>query len=322
MTGPSGEETVRLSGERCRALAAAIADIVWTADSSGQVIEDQAGWRAFTGQTSEQIKGAGWLAAVHPDSRDEAVTAWFNAAARGSLYETEWRLRRRDGEYRYFSIRAAPVRDSSGGIREWIGCSIDISDRKQCYEEQRRTHAEAVAALAQLKRQARDMQILKNLSDTLQACNSREEAFPFIALAATELFPGARGAVAVPAADVRDMLESAIEWGGDSADKETWMKADFALEDCWALRRGGLHEPGAGTVCQHFRTGIEGPHACVPLAVRGEVLGLLSMRFPETPRLDEERRAALSTFGNAIALGLSTLRLREALQGNPPSAIR
>ena len=259
MTSSTAEETLRLSGERCRALVTAIADIVWTTDASGQVIEDQAGWRAFTGQTSDQIKGAGWLAAVHPDSREQSVTNWFNAAARGSPYETEWRLRRRDGEYRYFSIRAAPVRDSSGGIREWIGCSIDITDHKQCDEELRRMHAQADAALVQLKRQARDMQILKNLSDTLQACNSREEAYPFIALAATELFPGAKGAVAVPTADVPDMLETAIEWGGDPPDKGRWMKADFAIDDCWALRRGGMHEPGVGTVCQHFRTGAPLP---------------------------------------------------------------
>ena len=73
----TAEETMRLSEERCRALITAIAEIVWTTDASGQVIEDQPGWRAFTGQTSEEIQGTGWLAAVHPDSREDAVTAWF-----------------------------------------------------------------------------------------------------------------------------------------------------------------------------------------------------------------------------------------------------
>ena len=313
MTSMAAEETLRLSGERCRALITAMAGIVWTTDASGQVIEDQPEWRAFTGQSRGEIQGAGWLGAVDPDSRQEAASAWARAVAQGLPYETEWRLRRRDGEHRSFSIRAVPIRTANGAIREWIGCNIDITDRKQSDEELRRLLAQADAAVAQLKRQAREMQILKNLGDTLQACNSREEAYPFIALAATELFPGAKGALAVPAAGVREMLATAIEWGADSPDQGGWMKVDFAMDDCWALRRGGMHEPGVGTVCQHFRAGAGEPHACVPLAVRGEVSGLLSIRFAETKRLDEERRAALATFGNAIALGLSTLRLRETL---------
>jgi PAS domain S-box-containing protein len=319
MTSSGPKDTFELAQERSSALIAAITQIVWTTDGRGQVIEDQPAWRAFTGQTGDEILGAGWLAAVHPDSREEAASSWAKAAARESPYETEWRLRRYDGAYRCFSIRAAPVRDDHGALREWIGCNIDITDHKQRDEEVRRLHARADAAVALLKRQAREMQILKNLSDTLQACNSREEAYPFIALAATELFPGARGALAVPAADTRELLETAMEWSGDSLNQGGlnqggWMKPDFVIEDCWALRRGVMHEPGAGTICHHFQTEPEGPYVCLPLAVRGQVSGLLSIRLPETQPLDDERRAALSTFGNAVALGLSTLQLRETLQ--------
>ena len=320
MITPAAEEPLPLSAERCRALIAAIAGIVWTTDAIGQVIEDQPAWRAFTGQSREEILGSGWLAALEPGSREEAVSAWARAAARGLPYETEWRLRRRDGEYCSFSIRAAPILAAGGEVREWIGCNIDITHLRHHDEELKRLHEQADAAVAQLKRQAREVQILKNLGDTLQACNSREEAYPFIALAASELFPGAKGALAVPTPAIRDMLAIAIEWGDSTPDGSGhggWMKPDFAMDDCWALRRGGMHEPGVGTVCQHFKPGEEDPHACVPLSVRGEVSGLLSIRFAEIKRLDEERRSALSTFGNAVALGLSTLQLRESLQQNP-----
>ena len=94
------------------------------------------------------------------------------------------------------------------------------------------------------------------------------------------------------------------------------MKPDFAVDDCWALRRGSMHEPGPGTLCQHFLTGPDAPYACVPLAVRGEVSGLLSIRLAQSI-LDDERREALSAFGNALALGLSTLQLRETLHAQP-----
>ena len=273
MTGSGAEESLRLSEERYRSLVMAIAGIVWTTDAGGQVIEDQHAWRAFTGQTSDDIQGCGWLAALHPDSRSEAVSAWLRAVRQGSHYETEWRLRRRDGEYRCFSIHAAPVRAGNGAVREWIGCNIDITDHKRRDEELSRLQAQAGEELAQLKRYGRKMQILKNLGDTLQACNSREEAYPFIALAATELFPGARGALAVPSASVRELLETAIEWGGDSltqgdggqpAAKGEWMKADFGIDDCWALRRGAMHEPSEGTVCHHFKTETGQSYACTP----------------------------------------------------------
>src|SRR5690348_12168748 len=131
MTSPATEETLRLSEERCRALITAIANIVWTTDANGQVVEDQPDWRAFTGQSREEIQGADWLTAVHPDSRIEAISAWARAAAKGSPYETEWNVRRRDGEYRRFSIRATPLRAVNGAIREWIGCNIDITDLRQ-----------------------------------------------------------------------------------------------------------------------------------------------------------------------------------------------
>ena len=166
------------------------------------------------------------------------------------------------------------------------------------------------------------MQILKNLGETLQACNSREEAYPFIALAATELFPGARGALAVPSAGAWELLETATEWGGDPRNQHRrsqhpWMKPDFAVDDCWALRRGGMHEPSPGTVCHHFQTAPDGPYVCVPLAVRGEVSGLLSIRLADGQRMDDERRTAVASFGNALALGLSTLRMRETLHQRP-----
>jgi len=337
MTHSHTEEVLRASLERYRALIAAVARFMWTTDAHGQIIEDQPGWRGFTGQTGEQIRRGGWLAAVHPDSREGAASAWARAVVRGSPYETEWCVRRHDGDYRSFSIHAAPVRDQHGSVKEWVGCGVDVTDQRQRDEELQRSYATANVVLAQLSRQARDMQILKNLGDTLQACNSRAEAYPFIALAATELFPGASGGLAVPVAGARELLETATEWGGDSLHKgglrkdglhkdglhkDGWMQPDFTIEDCWALRRGILHEPRTGTTCHHLRTEhiqteSAGPQVCVPLAVRGEVSGLLSIRFPGTQSMDDERRAALAIFGNALALGLSTLQLRETLHNQP-----
>ena len=63
MTDLSVEEILRLNAERYRALIAALAEIVWIADARGQMAGDQPGWQAYTGQTSAEIQGTGWLAA-------------------------------------------------------------------------------------------------------------------------------------------------------------------------------------------------------------------------------------------------------------------
>ena len=129
------EEALRLSEERYRSLVVAIAQIVWTTDAEGEVTGDVPTWRAFTGQSLEEIKGSGWLAALHPDDRRRTATAWSAAVRAGTLFETEYRLRKHNAEYRHFSVRAVPVMKKDGTVREWIGVCTDITERKR-HEEQ------------------------------------------------------------------------------------------------------------------------------------------------------------------------------------------
>ena len=184
-------------------------------------------------------------------------------------------------------------------------------------EELTRENSALRVEIAQMKEQVRGMNILRNLVETLQACNSREEAYPFIALAAGESFAASSGGLAVPLAGAPELLERAAEWGG-----EPWMKAEFAMEDCWALRRGTMHEPGRGIVCCHFEIEPGDAYVCVPLAVRGEIAGLLSLRLTKEQSLDEKGRAALSSFCNSVALGLSTLHLRETVCPVQPAGLK
>ena len=141
----------------------------------------------------------------------------------------------------------------------------------------------------------------------LQACNSREEAYPFIAIAAEELLPQSSGALAVPTAEAPRSLETVMEWG-----EERWIAPDFTFDDCWGLRRGGMHEPGAGTECHHFRLEPARPCVCVPLLVRGEISGLLSVC--PAALIDDELRSAIAAFGDTLALCLANLKLLETLQ--------
>ncbi|MBD1923527.1 PAS domain S-box protein [Microcoleus sp. FACHB-831] len=143
------QEALRKSEERYRSLIEATAQIIWDTKAEGEFVTPQPGWIAFTGQTYDELKGWGWLNAIHPEDRPHTAQVWSTAVETRTLYQVEHRLRRYDGEYRYMSVRAVPVLEADGSIREWIGIHSDMSD--------------AVAAATQ--RKAAEQQILetKNL---------------------------------------------------------------------------------------------------------------------------------------------------------------
>lgn len=126
---------------RYRSLVTATAQIIWTTDPEGQVIEPLPSWQEFTGQTPQEYYGSGWIAAVHPDDRERTAAVWRQAVLTSSLYKTEYRLQRHDGLYRLVAVRGVPVVENDGSIREWVGACTDITDRTA--EERRRelTHA-------------------------------------------------------------------------------------------------------------------------------------------------------------------------------------
>jgi PAS domain S-box-containing protein len=130
-----GEAAMRASEERYRALAEAIAAVIWTTGPDGRATE-MPQWRALTGQTSEEVRGLGWLDAVHPDDRERTREAWQRCVAAGIPCDVEYRVRGRDGHYRWFNGRGVAVRDEDGAVREWIGVCIDISERKSAEERQ------------------------------------------------------------------------------------------------------------------------------------------------------------------------------------------
>jgi diguanylate cyclase (GGDEF)-like protein/PAS domain S-box-containing protein len=143
------EEALRLGEERYRSLIEATAAIVWSTPASGEFEVEQPGWSAFTGQSFEELKGAGWLDAVHPDDREETLRVWSRAVAERVVYQVEHRLRGRDGRYREMCVRAVPILTPDGSLREWVGAHIDVSDRKAVEKElheSRQRHAAAMAA--------------------------------------------------------------------------------------------------------------------------------------------------------------------------------
>ena len=86
-------------------------------------------WQEITGQTADEMRGRGWLDAVHPTHRATVAEAWDAAVAAGTVYEGEYLLRQTDGSFRWFADKTVPVRGEDGSIEEWIGTAIDVHDQ-------------------------------------------------------------------------------------------------------------------------------------------------------------------------------------------------
>jgi len=130
------EQNLRHSEERFRAAAEAMGDVIWTINTRGEMVGEQASWAAFSGQSFEQYQGFGGSKAIHPDDL-ELFQAWERAVANPKKFTTECRVRRHDGQYRMMSATAVPVFNEDGSIREWVGALTDITDLRRGEEEAR-----------------------------------------------------------------------------------------------------------------------------------------------------------------------------------------
>jgi PAS domain S-box-containing protein len=131
--------------ERYRALVEASTQLVWNTDANGMIV-DMPQWRAITGQSADEVRGTGWLDAVHPDDRERSSASWWEAFRSRGIYENEYRLRHADGSYRWHRARGVPVLDEYGEVREWVGTLDDIDDERRA-EEARREETSLIETL-------------------------------------------------------------------------------------------------------------------------------------------------------------------------------
>jgi PAS domain S-box-containing protein len=122
--------TLHQSEQRFRAAIKAVQGVLWTRNAEGEMLGEQPGWAALTGQTAEQYAGHGWTAAVHPDDVGPTLEAWAAAVSELRTYRFEHRLRTADGQWRVFSVRAIPTFDQDGAMSEWVGVHTDVTEQR------------------------------------------------------------------------------------------------------------------------------------------------------------------------------------------------
>ena len=196
-----------------------------------------------------------------------------------------------------------------------IQCNIrDITERKRAETRVQMANDELLALVDELQWRDREMQLLNHMNDLLPSCMTQAEAYRVISLTAVDLFPGHSGCLAIlPARD--QPLEVAARWGTEVS----MMESSFSLEDCWALRRGQVHQVvdlRTGLLCRHFIHPPQAGYLCLPLTVQGETLGVLSLveNASRKGRYPIGLQQLVMTVGETIKLSLSNLKLRDELR--------
>ena len=122
---------IKRSETQLRAIIDTIPTQLWCSFPDGTNEFSNQTWQDYTGLSSNEGGGLGWLRVMHPEELNEISKDWRSVMDFGGRYDREARIRRFDGVYRWFLCRAAPLRDESGNIVRWCGTNLDIEDRKR-----------------------------------------------------------------------------------------------------------------------------------------------------------------------------------------------
>ena len=170
------------SERRLRSLVEATAAAVWKTNPEGEIVAEEDDWRMLTGQSFDQMKGLGWLDAVHPADRDRTVKGLRHALASGGVFEIEHRIKTPSGEYREMSARAVPVFDATGRIEEWVGTHTDITARKFAERQRDLALDEAVEARESAERAQEEAEVANRGKSEFLATMSHEFRTPLNAI--------------------------------------------------------------------------------------------------------------------------------------------
>jgi PAS domain S-box-containing protein len=127
--------------DQLRLIIDTIPGLIWSAFPDGSVDFANRRWLEYTGLSLEDARGRGWESAVHPEDAAR-LEEWRQVLATGQPVESEFRLRRADGEYRWVLTRAMSLRNELGNIVKWYGTSTDIEQLKRAEENARKMHAQ------------------------------------------------------------------------------------------------------------------------------------------------------------------------------------
>jgi PAS domain S-box-containing protein len=135
------EEALRESEYKLHQIIETVPGFLWSADPDGELTHVNQRFLDYSGMRFEDLKHGGWEALLHPDDYAESARTFHHAIQTGTSYQGVMRVRRADGEFRWYHVRGEPLRDQQGRIVQWYGLSVDIDEARKAEDRLRRSEA-------------------------------------------------------------------------------------------------------------------------------------------------------------------------------------
>lgn len=305
------EDARRESEERLQRVLEGSNDGFWDWNITTGEVMYSARWAEMLGYELAEVEPhiRTWERLVHPDDLAQCqALVQRHFAGEMPHYQYEYRMRAKNGEWRWILDRGkVTLRDAQGQPLRMAGTHTDLSERRRMEEALR-------SSLVAVKRHDAQMVVLNRMNDLLLSCETRQQAYGTIARSARRLFAGCSGGLAILAEEGVTEARVVASWGDAPV-----LPTVFSRMDCWALRRGAIHEisdPAPHAQCLHFAETPPATYFCLPLTVRGETHGLLHVAA-DTPLTGEqlrELRTLSIAVSESIKLTISNLKLQETLR--------
>jgi PAS domain S-box-containing protein len=308
------ERALEQSEARFRSLVEATSQIVWTTDSEGRVISPIPEWTALTGQPPAEAQGYGMLDAVHPDDRDEVKRLWREAIANKRPFTATFRLRVAEGSHRWFAARGVPVLNADGSVREWVGTSSDIHERKSAEAEREQLLGAERAARERIER-------LQAVTAALVEAVTIEDVADRVVETVRATTMARSATLALLTGDGSE-FEVVRMIGLPEEQIAKWRRfpADPGFPATQALRTG---EPvfvrSLDEMAERFPSIVDtvresgfAASAVLPLKVAGKAVGTLGLNYATPQPFDAGKRAYLAAVAQQCAQALERARLFEA----------
>ncbi|MHB8763252.1 MAG: PAS domain S-box protein [Deferrisomatales bacterium] len=299
------EDSLRESESFYHQTLESIPGMVFTTRPDGYCDYQSRPWVEFTGVPMEEHLGDGWNRLLHPDDRPRAYAAWRAAVEGCAPYDLEYRVRRHDGAYEWFKVRARPILDGEGRIVRWFGTALNIDRLVQAREGLResRERFRLLSETAGRLLVSDDPQGL--VEDLCRSVMARLDCQVFFNFLVDE--PAGRlrlnAWAGIPEADARS-----IEWldygqavcGCVARDRERIVAEDVP----------SIVDPRTELIAA---LGVQA-YCCHPLMAQGRLLGTLSFGTRTRPRFDDDEIELMRTVTDQVATAIERVRTQQALQ--------
>ncbi len=294
-------EALQESEARIRAIANLVPDLLWSDDARGHTDWVNRRWLEYTGLNEAENLGEGWRSTLHPEDLPQVLSRRTKAMQKEQAWESEHRIRRFDGDFRWHLVRAEPLRDRDGRVVQWFGSATDVHEQRLSRELLEQRVTERTQALRQLLLRVETVQDDERRRIARELHDSLGQYLASLLLAVS----GLKGELADPLARQRlEVLETQTQRVDRELDRLVFILRPTALDDC------GLSEG----VEAYVRTWSK----LTGVAVDLELQGLDNVRLPAQVqaaafRVVQEALTNVAKYAQASQVSVSLARRRRHL---------